>query len=135
MNLPSFSTQNYLHTLFLGLIFAALGLFGLLAAYLYGRTTKVFKWREYLAMLILPLLFIVYLVFYVDRFLLLMFFASALIGFIAEGIVGLAYHQILGKRLWTYGRLSVNGYTSLLSIPLWGIAGIVFWFVSKLVGL
>lgn len=64
-----------------------------------------------------------------------MFIASAIVGSVAEGFVGFVYDKVLNKRLWTYNRLSIKGYTSLLSIPIWGIAGILFWFISKFIGL
>lgn len=52
-----------------------------------------------------------------------------------ELVVGFVYHKTLNRRLWQYNRLSVGGYTSVLSIPMWGIAGVVFWALSKLLGL
>lgn len=116
-------------------IFIVVSLVGFLLAYLYGRKTTQFRWREYLAMIGAPLLFILYLIFYFDRRILLIFLVSATIGFVAEWTVSYVYEKVLGKKLWTYNQLSINGHTSILSIPLWGIAGVVFWFISKLVGL
>lgn len=64
-----------------------------------------------------------------------MFGYSAAIGFLTEGILGFVYHKVLNKRLWEYEKLDIWGYTSLLSILLWGVGGVVFWFVSKFAGL
>ena len=116
-------------------IFVILGFLGFYLAYLYGRKTTEFRWSEYIAMIILPVLFVLFLSFYFDIKILYMFLVSSAIGFVAEGLMGFAYDKILNKRLWTYNRLDIKGYTSFLSIPLWGIAGVVFWFLSKLIGL
>jgi len=101
----------------------------------YGQKTKVFKWREYFAILICPLLFIVALAYFVDIKILSMFLISSFVGFAMEYGAGLVYHKTLNRRLWTYGRLSLHGYTSPLSIPLWGIVGVGFWLISKMIGL
>lgn len=120
----------------LGTIFLFLCLAGFYLAYLYGRKTKVFKWSEYFAILILPLIFILALTYFIDTRILGLFFVSAFVGFTLEYIVGFTYHKTLNKRLWYYQeRFSINGYTSLLSIPIWGVAGVIFWFLSKLLGL
>ena len=116
-------------------IFVTLSLFGFFLAYLYGRKTTNFKWSEYVAIIIIPVAFIIFLIYYYDFGILKMFIVSAVVGFAAEGFIGFIYNKVLNKRLWTYNRFSIKGYTSLLSIPLWGIAGVVFWFISKLVGL
>lgn len=86
-------------------------------------------------MIIVPFLFVIYLIIFVNIKILYLFIYSAIIGFIAEGFVGFVYDKVLNKRLWTYNRFHIKGYTSFLSIPLWGIAGVAFWFISKLAGL
>jgi uncharacterized membrane protein len=121
--------------IFLGVIFILASLIGFYLAYLYGRKTKRFQWNEYLALLVVPTLFVIALAYYVDTRILSLFLVSAAVGFLLEYIIGLAYHKTLNRRLWTYQRLSVCGYTSLLSIPIWGVAGVIFWFLSKMVGL
>jgi len=119
----------------LGLFFVALTFFGFYLAYRYGRKTKRFKWSEYMALLIWPVLFVLAFAYFVDVKILSLFLVSCFVGFVLEYILGFAYHKTLNKKLWTYKRLSLNGYTSLLSIPFWGVAGVVFWFLSKMVGL
>lgn len=99
---------------------------GFYLAYLYGRKTKRFRWSEYIATLFIPTLFIFIQAHYIGVQILYLFFVSCVAGFLLEYIVGLTYHKTLNQRLWTYKRLSVGGYTSLLSIPIWGVAGVVF---------
>ena len=120
---------------FLGLLFIIKNLAGLYAAYFYGRRTKKFKWNEYVAIIIVPIIAIVLFTIFVDSRIINLFIISCIAGFAFEYIFGLAYHKTLNKRLWEYKYLSVGGYTSLLSIPVWGIGGVTFWFLSKIVGL
>lgn len=64
-----------------------------------------------------------------------MFLASAIVGTVAEYSVGLMYHKTLNKKLWSYSRMSIHGYTSILSIPFWAFAGLIFWFLGKILGI
>ena len=122
----------------LGALFALLGGIGFFLAYLYGRKTKQFRWSEYIAVIILPLLGTVLIGILYDVKVFLLFFYGAITGFILEYILGLTYHRTLNKRLWIYGsdRFSLpGGYTNWLTIPMWGIAAVVFWLVSEFAGL
>src|SRR3989344_5915283 len=121
--------------LVLGAIFVAITLISFYIAYLYGRKTKRFRWREYIAIVIWPIVAVAGFAYFIDTKVLSLFVTSAVFGFVLEYILGLTYHKALNKRLWSYDRLSVGGYTSLLTLPIWGIAGVVFWFLSKMVGL
>jgi uncharacterized membrane protein len=114
------------------LLFSTVGVYG---SYLYGRETEKFRWREYFAMLSVPVLGSMFLAHFYGIKVIYYFFLSCVIGTVLEYIIGLAYHKTLNKRLWTYDRYSVHGYTSLLAFPMWGIAGVVFWLVSKSIGL
>ncbi|MCK4918407.1 MAG: hypothetical protein KAS02_01320 [Candidatus Pacebacteria bacterium] len=108
---------------------------GFYLAYLYGRKTKQFKWSEYISLVTPPTL-IVFIYLYLEGInILKLYIISAIIGSILEYVLGLAYHKTLNKQLWTYNRLSLHGYTSLLSLPFWGAGGILFWRLSVLVGL
>jgi uncharacterized membrane protein len=120
---------------YLGIIAVFFCLVGFYLAYLYGRKTKQFRWSEYLAIIVWPLLCVLALAYFVDVKILTLFFASAFIGFVLEYVLGLTYHKTLNKKLWHYERLSVGGYTSLLSIPIWGVVGVVFWSVGEILGL
>jgi len=119
----------------LGFIFILITFTGFYAAYLYGRKTKEFKWSEYAAIMIWPILFVVALAYFIDMRIVSLFIVSIFVGFVLEYILGFTYHKVLNRRLWTYGRLSIGGYTSLLTLPMWGVAGVIFWFISKMVGL
>lgn len=115
-------------------IFILISFIGAYLAYLYGRKTTKFRWKEYLAIIIGPILFVIFLAFYYNFAILKLFLVSSVVGFIGEYIFGFVYDKVLNKRLWTYNRLSIEGYTSYLSIPAWGIAGVMFWFIAKLIG-
>jgi uncharacterized membrane protein len=119
----------------LGAIFLSICLIGFYLAYLYGRKTKRFRWSEYMAILIWPVLFVVAFAYFFNVMIFILFLISSFVGFVLEYVVGLTYHKTLNRRLWNYGRLSIGGYTSLLSIPIWGVAGVIFWFLGKMVGL
>lgn len=119
----------------LGSILLAIVLAGFYGAYHYGRRTKRFRWSEYLAIVIWPILAILVLSYLIDIRVLTLFFVSCGVGFLLEYLVGLTYHKTLNQRLWTYNRSSIHGYTSLLSIPLWGVVGVAFWFLGKMIGL
>ena len=121
--------------IFLGILFVFIDLVGFYLAYLYGRKTKNFRWREYLAITIFPIIGVLVLTYLSGVKVLLLFAVSCFVGFSLEYVLGLAYHKTLNKKLWEYKRLSINGYTSLLSIPFWGVGGVAFWFLGKLIGL
>ena len=112
-------------------IFGSLSLLGFYAAYLYGRHTRKFRWREYAAMLTIPVACSIGLAYLFGPRVILFFLYSSVLGFILEYGVGFAYHKTLNRRLWTYSRLSINGYTSWLTLPIWGVAGVIFWLLSR----
>src|SRR5574340_52828 len=103
---------------YLGLIFIIVIFFGFYLSYLYGRKTKNFRWSEYFALLLWPMLFVIGFAYLIDKKMLGLFFVSAFAGFILEYIFGLAYYKTLNRRLWTYNRLTIGGHSSLLAIPL-----------------
>lgn len=104
-------------------------------AYLYGRKTKAFKWREYFALIAAPVTGSLGLAHFYGQKVIYFFLVACVAGFILEYTIGIAYHKTLNRRLWTYGKYNVGGYTSLLTFPLWGVAGIVFWLLARLIGL
>jgi uncharacterized membrane protein len=125
--------MNY--EIILGFIFLIVNLIGFYLAYLYGYKTKKFRWREYIAIIILPVASVFSLALLYGDKIISLYVLSCAIGFFLEYVIGLTYEKTLNKKLWVYKRLSVRGYTSLLSVPIWGVAGVVFWFLSKMVGL
>lgn len=122
-----------MNPLILGLVFLFITLSGFYAAYLYGHRTRKFSWSGYIAIIIWPVLVTFILAYYIGIKILILFCVTAILGFILEYIVGMTYHKTLNKRLWTYDKFSLNGYTSWLSIPVWGIGGIIFYFIVQIV--
>jgi len=120
---------------FLGLIFLVLILVGYYLAYLYGHRTKKFNWGEYFSIIFWPSLFVVALAYFVDGKIIRLFVVSCFIGLGLEYSLGLAFHMIMGKHLWIYRRFDLDGYTSWLCLPIWGIAGVIFWYLGRIVGL
>lgn len=92
-----------------------------------------FTYSKYFAYLFFPLMAIVYALFAINISLLKVFVVFALLGTFFEWLVGFSYHKVIGQRLWTYHRLSLGGYTSWLSIPFWGIAGLIFWILLQII--
>ncbi len=121
--------------LFIILCFALASAAGFYGAYLYGRRTKTFHWSEYIALMAGPLLGCLVLATFYGMAMVYLFIASSVVGFVLEYGTGLMYHKTLNRRLWTYGKYSVGGYTSLLTFPMWGVTGVVFWLLSRSVGL
>jgi len=60
------------------------------------------------------------------------FFIFTLLGPIFEWCVGFSYESIVGEKLWTYQKYSITGNTSLLAIPFWGFAGILFYYLARI---
>jgi uncharacterized membrane protein len=110
---------------------------GVYLAYLYGRNTKEFHWSEYIALLAALTLIVFLKAYLIDIKILYLYLLSAIVGFILEYSLGLAYHKTLNRKLWVYDShaYSLSGYTSWLTLPMWGIAGVIFWTVGKIVGL
>ncbi len=89
-----------------------------------------FSLIRYLFLMISPFSIIWLFSMKLDIPLLHIFIIFSLAGTFLEWLVGYSYHQIVGQRLWTYHRYSLNGYTSILSIPLWGLGGVLFWLLG-----
>lgn len=118
-----------------GLILLAISLVGGYLSYLYGRKVKRFRWSEYFLLMIVPVAGSLALSYQYGTKIIYLFFISMFVGFALEYLLGLGYHKTLNRRLWTYGRYSVGGYTSLLTFPMWGVAGVAFWLLSQSIGL
>ena len=105
-------------------------------AYLYGHKIKRFRWSEYIILLVVPVIGCLGLSYVYGIKIIYLFALSAIVGFTLEYSLGFAYHKTLNKHLWYYNRLSVgDGYTSLLTFPMWGVAGVVFWLLSQGIGI
>ena len=110
----------------LGLLICIIGV-GL--ACLYGRRSDGFSWRKYVALLSAPTLVVALATFTYDTRVLYLYAVSALFGFALEFCLGFTYHKTMRTPLWLYDKdaYPVWRYTSLLTIPMWGVAGVLFW--------
>ena len=117
------------------IVFGLLSLLGFYFSILYGRKTKLFRWSEYVALMFVPVVCSLGLAYFFGNKVILLFIRSAIIGIVLEYGLGFVYHKTLNKRLWTYERFKIGGYASWLTIPMWGVAGVIFWLISKSVGL
>ncbi|MFZ6034668.1 MAG: putative ABC transporter permease [Patescibacteria group bacterium] len=90
-----------------------------------------FSYSRYLFLLLFPLVATFVTLGQNGNTLSKVFISFALLGTFLEWLIGFSYHMVVGQRLWTYHRLSLNGYTSVLSIPLWGLAGALFYLLGK----
>ncbi len=91
-----------------------------------------FTLSRYLMSLLVPFVVILVLVLHLGYTYLNVFISAAIFGTILEWLVGWWFHQIMGTRLWTYHRYSITRYTSFLSIPIWGIAGVFMSLIVKI---
>ncbi len=92
-----------------------------------------YSFSKFLSFILFPLAIVTLYSSIANFSLLLLFLVFAISGTIMEGLLGYTYDKFMGQRLWTYHVYSIGGYTSLLSLPLWGIAGVAGWLVFKLI--
>lgn len=120
------------------LLFIVLGvMFEAILSRFYRKHKKAksshFTFIRYFYLLLLPLVGTLG-TFYIGGFSAIkVFFLFAFLGPLLEWCIGFAYHLIVGQKLWTYHRYSVTGYTSILTIPLWGLAGILFYYLALVI--
>jgi hypothetical protein len=95
---------------------------------------KKYFWYEYIGLFLLPL-FIVYLSFFAEGYLMVMvFFSFCVAGPLVEAIAGNVILHFSGKHLWLYEAHPLfNKTTSLVCVPFWGLAGTVFFSVDRLI--
>jgi len=95
--------------------------------------TKKFSVIRYLYLLSFPLLATYILFFRTDERLLKVFIFFSIFGAVIEWLVGFFYHKVVGQKLWTYHYFPwFNSYTSWMSMPLWGLAGVMFWLAARM---
>lgn len=117
-------------------ILAAITVYCLLVlVYWYGQRTKAWKWSEYGMMLAAVAAGLIMLTYFEGIKVFIYFLVCSAVGSVAEYIFGFLFHKTLGKRIWTYQSFSVDGYTSILMIPFWGNAGIIFLAIAKFLNL
>lgn len=91
-----------------------------------------FTFGKYLFLLLGPLMGTGLLISQGNLVLINVFLTFSIVGTFIEYAIGFFYHGIIGQRLWTYHRYPIgNRYTSFLSIPFWGLGGILFWLLAK----
>ncbi len=88
---------------------------------------------RYILSLLFPFVVLGIIYSYLGFSVLYIFLASALFGTLLEWVVGWWFSQVMGMRLWTYHRYTITKYTSFLSVPLWGVAGVFLWLIVKAV--
>jgi len=101
-------------------------------AYWYGHRTKEWKWSEYFLMALAPIIGVGFLAWFEGEKIIIYFILSSLAGTMGEFLLGFFCDKILGKKMWKYSKWDIFGYTSILMIPFWGGAGIVFLTLAKL---
>jgi uncharacterized membrane protein len=96
-----------------------------------SHRTIHFTLARYLFLLLVPVCGVILMTTLYGLSILQAYIIFALVGTFLEWLIGYSYHQIVGQRLWTYHRYSLNGYTSLLATPIWGLAGVFFLLLVR----
>jgi|GEM_PF-1763833 len=91
-----------------------------------------FSWWRYFIFFGIPFITVLGFIFRYDRSLSAVLIAFAVVGTALEWAVGYTYHNVMGTKLWTYHRYSIGSYTSWLAMPMWVIAGVLFWSLTRL---
>ena len=121
--------------LLLAFAFVLLTFSGFLLTYAYSGNRSGFAWIEYLTLIVIPITLVLAASLYYDGRIATLFILGSFFGVLYEFVIGFTYHKIMKRHLWTYHRYSLKGYTSILSVPLWGIGTIFFWLLAKSIGL
>ncbi|OGE75933.1 MAG: hypothetical protein A3K06_03510 [Candidatus Doudnabacteria bacterium RIFCSPHIGHO2_01_52_17] len=90
-----------------------------------------FTFGKYFFLLLFPLVAVFITTLRLGTTALSAFLICAAVGTFLEWLVGFSYYQVVGERLWTYHRYAIKKYTSFLSIPIWGLAGVFIWLLSR----
>lgn len=93
--------------------------------------SRKFNLARYIIFLFFPLLTTFIAAYLSSLPFIYVFFAFAFLGTFLEWTIGYAYNKVMGIKMWKYYRWSIGGYTSLLSIPIWGMAGVFFWLLVR----
>lgn len=86
-------------------------------------------------MIFWPILGVLVLSYFEGIRILLYFLICGVIGFILEIRLNLNFEKILGEKFYIYKKLTLKGYSSILTLPFWGTAGIVFLTIAKMLRL
>lgn len=93
--------------------------------------TDHFRFSRYLWYIVFPLVLTLLFVHVSGGGLWVVFIVGCAVGTILEWLIGWSYHGVVGQRLWTYHRYSLGGYTSVLSVPIWGMAAVLFALLGR----
>ncbi len=89
-----------------------------------------FQLSRYIFLLTMPTIATLIMTYLAGLSVLKFFVSFAILGTLLEYCIGYSYQAIVGQRLWKYYRYSINGHTSLLSIPLWGLCGVLIYLIA-----
>jgi hypothetical protein len=122
----------FLFLIIIGIIFEGI------SSKLYYKNKKVsfrkhFHFIRYMYLLLFPTIGIIVSIYIGGSTAFKTFLLFSLLGPLCEWCIGFAYQQIVGQKLWTYHRYALAGNTSLLAIPFWGFAGILFYYLARII--
>lgn len=123
--------------IFLGLIVGGFLLEAVASQFHFLLTGKGYKKYHYSAgrylfFLLFPATALVFVVMNLGWEIVNVFAAFSVIGTFLEWLSGFSYHMSVGQRLWSYHRYGIGAYTSFLSVPLWGLGGVLFWLLVEM---
>lgn len=90
-----------------------------------------FKLKRYFFLLSIPLVSTLFMTYLLSYSIVFAFIGFALVGAFLEYCIGYSYHVIVGQRLWTYHKYNINTYTSWLTLPFWGLCGVMIFLISR----
>lgn len=101
---------------------------------LFGKHYKKYHYTfaRFIYYLLVPVTATIFAISQAGFYLLNVFLVFSFVGVVLEWLAGFAYHMVVGQKLWTYHRYSLGGYTSLFSVPLWGVGGVLFWLLVRI---
>ncbi|MDO8558714.1 MAG: hypothetical protein Q7R84_00060 [bacterium] len=82
-----------------------------------------------------PIIGTLVLAYFEGPIVLLYFLACMVVGFVLEIRLAQNFEKILGEKFYIYKKLTYRGHSSILVLPFWGAAGIVFLNIAKILGL
>lgn len=66
----------------------------------------------------------------------LLMLAFAVVGFVTEYAYGRSMSFVFERGLWTYNHFRIDeGHTSFVTLPLWAVGGLYFYFIAGVLGL
>lgn len=99
------------------------------------RINKRFTLGKKISFFSLPIWGILFVVFLHSKEYALIFFYSAAIGTFLEAGMGKMTSRIYRAKIWVYKQGALGDYTSIYSIPYWGVAGVIFAALGKMLSL